>query len=121
MTTVITGTIKPLGDRIVLRPLQWKPSTILEVIRHGRPVRGEIVAIGPGCNRKKYKDGLKGKRSIMEYSKHFTPTELKPGDIVEIGGLNIFDGKGYAFPEFVVGNETMIMIQEADVAGVVCE
>lgn len=118
MTEVIVGTIRPLGDRILLRPLKWKPSEILEVVRHGRPVRGEIIAIGPGCNKKKYINNREGQKVRFHYSKRFQPTELKPGDIVELGGLATFDGLGYAFPEIVVGNETFLMCQEADVAGV---
>ena len=107
-----------MGDRILLRPLKWEPSKILDVVRYGRPLRGEVMAIGPGHNPLKYK--TRGdKTKTMDYSKHFRPTEVKVGDIVELGGLNVFDGKGYQFPEVVVGNETMIICSERDVAGVV--
>lgn len=108
-----------IGDRILLRPLKWEPSKILEVVRKGRPVRGEIVSIGPGHHPLKYKKDQNGQKKSFEYSKHFRPTELKVGDIVELGGLGTFDGVGYSFPEIVVGNETMLVIAERDVAGVV--
>lgn len=109
---------RPVGDRILLRPLKWAPSKILEVVRHGRPLRGEVMAIGPGHNPLKY--GTRGdKTKKMDYSKHFRPVDVKVGDIVELGGLNVFDGKGYQFPEVLVGNETMIICSERDVAGVV--
>lgn len=74
------------------------------------------MAVGPGSNPIKYKDGPKGKRSLMDYSKHFQHTELKPGDIVELGGLNIFDGKGYSFTEVLIGTELHLICSENDVA-----
>lgn len=116
MTPIINGQLRMLGDRILLKPLEWDASKIILAIRHGRAVRGVVVAIGPGANPKKYKSGPKGPRSLMDYSKRFQPTELKPGDIVELGGLNIFDGKGYIFPEVLIGTERHIIVQEADVA-----
>lgn len=116
MTEIINGTLRPMGDRIVIRPLHWDASKIIHAIRHGRPVRGEVIAVGPGANPKKYKDGPKGKRSLMDYSKRFQRTELKPGDIVELGGLNVFDGKGYEFTDVLLNNEMVLICQEADVA-----
>lgn len=109
---------RPLGDRILLRPLAWKPSEILEVVRYGRTLRGEVMAIGPGHNPLKYK--TRGdKTKTMDYSAHFRPVDVKVGDVVELGGLNAFDGAGYQFPEVIVGTETMIVCTERDVAGVV--
>lgn len=120
MTEVITGSLRMLGDRILLRPLKWKPSELLEVVRHGRPVRGEIVAIGKGEFPKKYKRNREGQKISFEYSKSFRPTELKPGMTVEIGGLNVFDGFGYDFQTVMIGSETMLICTEKDVCGVVC-
>jgi co-chaperonin GroES (HSP10) len=113
------STIRPLRDKILIRPLAWEPSKVLEVVRHGRPLRGEVIAVGPGSHPKKYKAGPKGPRSLMDYSKRFQPTEIKPGDIVELGGLNIFDGQGYQFTEIMHGTELLLICQEADVVGVV--
>lgn len=45
----------------------------------------------------------------------FIRTEVKPGDIVELGGLNVYDGQGYNFPEVVIGTETFLIAQEQDV------
>lgn len=112
----MTERYRMLGDRILLKPLDWDASKTIIAIRHGRTVRGVVVAIGPGTNCKKYKAGTKGPRSLMDYSRHFTPTELQPGDIVELGGLNAFDGEGYAFPEEWVNGVKHIICQEADVA-----
>lgn len=116
MTEIIHGQLRMLGDRILLKPLEWDASKIIIAIRHGRAVRGEVIGVGPGANPKKYKAGPKGPRSLMDYSKRFQRTELKPGDIVELGGLNIFDGKGYMFPEVLIGTVRHIIVQEADIA-----
>lgn len=109
--------VRMTADRILLKPMKWQPSKILEVVRHGRPLRGEVMAIGPGHHPLKYKK-VRDKK-LMDYSKRFRPTEVKVGDVVEIGGLNVFDGKGYQFPEVIVGNEAMIICSERDVVGVV--
>lgn len=120
MTGIVdsVASVRLLGDRILLKPLAWEPSKLIEVVRHGRPLRGLVMAIGPGihpiCKRVKH-----GDKQRVEYSKRFRPTEVKPGDVVELGGLNIFDGKGYDFPEVVVGNETMLICTERDVCMVV--
>lgn len=108
--------VRLLGDRILLRPLDWEPSRIISVVRKGRPLRGEVMAIGPGHHPIKYRPHPDGKHRIAEYRKHFRPTEVKVGDIVELGGLNVFDGLGYVFTEVVVGNETMMICTERDVA-----
>lgn len=112
--------VRMLGDRILLKPLAWEPSKILEVVRFGRPLRGQVMRIGPGHNPIKYKAGPKGRKQFMDYSKRFRPTEVREGDIVELGGLNQFDGEGYKFQEVTVGNEKMLICTERDVA-MVCE
>lgn len=113
--------LRMLGDRILLKPLAWEPSKIIEVVRHGRPLRGVVMAIGPGIHPvSKRVNQANGKRRV-EYSRRFRPCEVKVGDTVELGGLNIFDGKGYDFPEVIVGNETMLICTERDVCVVVSD
>lgn len=114
-TEVVTGTIRPLGDRIIVKPLEWRPSEVVEVVRHGRPLRGQVVAVGPGAYPKKYRKDSNGNRASFKYSRHFRPTEVKPGDIVELGGLNIFDGRGYEFAEILIGTEKHLVCSEQDV------
>jgi hypothetical protein len=108
--------VRMMHDHILVKPLQWQPSTILEVVRHGRPLRGQVMRVGRGRNPMKYKAGPKGPKSLMDYSKHFRPTEVREGDVVELGGLNAFDGAGYQFTEVIVGAETMLICSERDVA-----
>lgn len=106
-----------LRDRLLLRPLDWEPSTILTVVRSGRPLRGEVVSVGPGRLYRRYKPHPTdpGKRVYVETGA-FIPTQVKVGDIVELGGLNAYDGAGYNFPQITIGTETFLICQEQDVA-----
>jgi co-chaperonin GroES (HSP10) len=108
--------LRMLRDRLLLRPLDWEPSTIITVIRSGRPLRGEVVAVGPGRLYRRYKPHPTDsrKRTYVE-SKTFIPTQVKVGDIVELGGLNAYDGAGYSFPQVTIGTETFVIVQEQDV------
>ena len=74
MSEIVNGSLRMMGDRILVKPLDWKPSEIIEVVRHGRPLRGEVVAVGPGHNPIKYKNNALGKRAKMDYAKRFQPT-----------------------------------------------
>lgn len=109
------ATIRPLKDRLFIKPLDIKFSEIIECIRFGRPVRGKVIAAGPGNYRRRYNRD----RSKTWESKTFIPMQVKVGDIVELGGLNIFDGQGYSFDEVLYGTERLLVITEKDVAGVV--
>lgn len=111
--------LRMIGDRILLRPLDVKWSEKIIVARDGRPVRGEVMAVGPGRHPIKYKPSTKPGHKTAVLSARFQRTEVKVGDIVELGGLNIFDGSGYQFPEVIVGTERMVIVTERDIAGVV--
>jgi hypothetical protein len=51
----------------------------------------------------------------MDYARRFQPTEVKPGDIVELGGLNQFDGQGYQFTEVFLNGVRHLVCSERDV------
>lgn len=104
--------IRPLRDHIVLEPLNWEPSKILEVVWQGKILRGRVLAVGPGTYPKKY-DGPKGKRTKTWDSKAFLPCDLKVGDVVELGGLEI---RGYLFTTVMWGHREVVICREADVA-----
>jgi len=76
---IINGTLRMMSDRILLKPLDWEGESVhgegsrLHVIRHGRTLRGQVVAVGPGHHPIKRKDGPKGKNSLMDYAKRFRP------------------------------------------------
>lgn len=116
MTEIINGRLRMIGDRILIKPLEWDHGTCLEVIRHGRPLRGDVISVGPGHNPIKYRPNAQGKRGSMDYAKRFQRTEVKIGDIVELGGLNQFDGFGYKFTEIIYNGELHLIATERDVA-----
>lgn len=106
--------IRPVGDHILVKPLNWRPSAVLEVVYRGKALRGRVIAVGPGCNPRKY-DGPKGRRQKVWWSRRFQPTQVKPGDIVELGGLELH---GYLFPTVVWGGEEHVICREPDVVWV---
>jgi co-chaperonin GroES (HSP10) len=104
--------LRPLRDQIVVKPLNWEPSKIIAIAGDKRkPLRGVVVAVGPGCYPKIYNKD----RSKVWDSKQFRPCDVKVGDTVELGGLEL---DGYLFPTIMIGNERHVLCREADVAGV---
>ena len=79
-------TFQPLGDRVVIKPLEEEEVTkgglVLPDTAREKPQKGEVVAVGPG------RLGDDGKRMAMEvevkdkivYSK-YAGTELKEDDV----------------------------------------
>lgn len=109
--------LRPLKDKIVVRVIDFNYSATLVHTYHGSPVRGEVVSVGPGRYPNIYRQGTKdGKawRTVHE-SLHFRPTELKVGDIVEFGGLEL---QGYAFQRVLMDGYDHVVCSEQDVAGV---
>lgn len=108
-----TATIKPLGDRCFVRPLPALTSSVLEVVHESRALRGVITHVGPGYREKKRYKNSAGEVYKIGETGRVTPVELKPGDVVELGGLEI---QGYNFPRVMIGNVEHLIIQERDVA-----
>ena len=106
--------VRPLRDQIIVEPIPWSFSDIIEVVYTGRPLRGKIRAVGPGIHEKRY-NGPKGKRSKSWDSKAFRRTEVKVGDIVQLGGLSI---DGYLFQQFRWGDINVVVCREADITGI---
>lgn len=107
--------IRPLRDQIVLEPLPLDLGSSLEVVYRGRPVRGRVLAVGPGCYPKRY-NGRKGQRTQSWDSKVFRPCDVNVGDIVDIGGLER-DGGLHLTVRW--GDKEVIVCREEDVAVVV--
>lgn len=105
--------LRPLRDHILIKPLEWQPTKIIHIAGDKRrPLRGTVVAVGPGCHPWRYN----ADRSKRWPSRAFRRTEVKVGDTVELGGLEI---DGYSFPQVLIGNELHIICREEDVAAVV--
>lgn len=111
--------IRPLHDYLVVEPLGVEHSEILTVIEHTKPLRGIVKAVGPGHYPLCYDHPEKSKRTKMWRSKTFQPTQIKPGDIVELGAVKI-DGRmaGYSFQQLMWGNTMYLICREADISGV---
>jgi co-chaperonin GroES (HSP10) len=111
-------TLRPLRDVIIVKPEPPKFSETIAVDWRGKPVRGEVLAVGPGTWPYRHKRGEKdGKRfhTIAE-SRQFRPTEVRVGDIVELGGL---EKDGYDFQTVNWGGVECVIATEKDVCGYV--
>ena len=92
--------LRPLHDRLVVRreaaPTMSNGGIALMDIGNEKPIRGEVLAVGPG------KKGNEGK---------VTPMEIHVGD-------NILFGK-YSGTEVKVDNETLVVLTEDEVFAIV--
>jgi co-chaperonin GroES (HSP10) len=111
-------TIRPLRDNLLVEPMEVVYSRYIIVKHDTKPLRGRVLAAGPGHYPKLYDHREKHKRSKMWDSKVFVPTEVQVGDIVELGGSEL---EGYAFEQFWYGDKCVLWCTERDVCGVVPE
>lgn len=113
----IPGNVRllPLGDRIIVEPFEHTLSAIILIVNERRPIAGVVRAIGPGTNPKKYDHPDKHRRTRFEYSRHFQPSVIEVGDVIELGAI---DGQGYAFETFQWGGRLHLHAREADIAAV---
>ncbi len=92
--------LKPLADRIVVRPLEAEEKTagglFIPDTAKEKPMQGEIIAVGPG---KKSDDGK------------LIAMEVKPGDKVLYGK--------YSGTEVNVGGEDYLIMRESDLFAIV--
>lgn len=90
--------IRPLRDRIVVRPLDEPLSSTLVVVEHGREGkhhRGEVVAVGPQVK-------------FDERFRTRSDTDTQPGDVIHFTDI-------FKFPPVQVEGERLLILQEADV------
>jgi chaperonin GroES len=96
----VSVNIRPLGDRVVVRPLSretvTKSGIVLPDTAKEKPQEGEILAVGPG----KVLDN--GKRTALE---------------VSVGQKVLF--ARYAGTEVKVENEEYLILRESDIMGIV--
>jgi chaperonin GroES len=98
--TSTTSRLKPLGDRVVIRPTpreeMTKSGIVLPDTAKEKPQEGEIIAIGPG--------GIdnEGKR---------TPMDVKEGQKVLYAK--------YAGTEFKVDEEELLIVSQKDILAIV--
>ena len=100
MATATKVNIKPLGDRVVIRPAQREEVTASGVIlpdtAKEKPQRGTILAVGPG------KVGDNGQRAALEVTE----------------GSEVLYAK-YAGTEVKVDGEDLLIVSEKDILAIV--
>jgi chaperonin GroES len=100
MATATDLKVKPLADRVVVKPLedaeQMRGGLYIPDTAKEKPQQGEVVAVGPG------KVSDEGKRIEME---------LKVGDKVLYGK--------YSGTEVTLENEQYLILREADVLAII--
>lgn len=92
--------LKPLADRVVVKPLREDETTksgivIPDTIEKERPEKGEILEVGPG--------------KILENGDR-RPISVNVGDIV------LF--KKYSPDEFKLDGEDLLLLEESDLIGI---
>lgn len=90
--------LKPMGDKIVVRPYVRVKSQILEVIMDEKDNMGTVVAVGPG------KKLPNGKREVMP---------LNVGDFVRFGTMGTDEYLKYQ--EYFENNERFLIMSWQDV------
>ena len=103
MATAISGTatqLKPLGDRVVVRPTPREEMTrsgiVLPDTAKERPQEGTIVSVGPG-------------RTLEDGSRE--PIEVSPGQRI------LF--QKYAGTEFKLEDEELLILSQKDILAVI--
>jgi hypothetical protein len=115
----VSGRISPREDWLIIKPLPPHLSQTLHAEWNGEAVRGEVVAAGPGkypnVHKRGFRPGKDGKpvefREVRK-SRCFVPTQVKVGDIVQLGGMDV---GGYLWKHIIVDGVDMVWCMEADV------
>ena len=93
------ASIKPLGDRVVVRPEPAEEKTAsglyIPDAAKEKPQRGKVVSVGPG----RVENGTKIDMTV------------KPDDVVLYGK--------YAGTEINIGEEDLLIMRESDILGIV--
>ena len=94
--------LKPLGDRVVVRPLDKEQTTksgiVLPDTAKEKPQQGEVLAVGPGR---------------LEDNGERVPMDVKVGDKVLFAK--------YAGTEFKLEGEELLILSEKDILAIVAE
>jgi chaperonin GroES len=88
--------LRPLRDRIVVRPIERVKSEIIEVIMDELPNIGEVLAVGPGERDKKGR---------------LIPNPIEIGQRIRFGGMEDY----LSYPRCEVDGEELIVMSWKDV------
>lgn len=88
--------LRPLRDKIIVRPIERIKSDVLHVIMDELPNTGEVLAVGPG-----------------EYNKdgRLVPNPIEIGQIIRFGTMEEY----LAFPRFTTEGQEVIVMSWKDV------
>jgi co-chaperonin GroES (HSP10) len=113
----VSGQIRPLREKLIVKPLPPALSQTIAADWNGEAVRGQVVATGPGTHPNIHEKGTQDGKPYrrVRQLKAFRPCDVKVGDIVQLGGMEI---GGYLWPHILIDGEDHIICSEQDVAGV---
>ena len=100
MATATATKLRPLGDRVVMKPIAREEMTrsgiVLPDTAKEKPQEGEVIAAGPG----RLND--EGEREVMD---------------VQVGDKVLY--AKYAGTEFKIGDEELLIVSQKDILAVV--
>ena len=110
-------TLRPLRDKILVKVESLELSDTIIAEWKGKPVRGRVVAAGPGRYPNIHTRGERHGESFHEIraSRQFRATEVRVGQMVEFGGMEI---GGYPLQQIYLDGQLHILTSEQDVVGV---
>lgn len=113
----VSGEVKPLREKLVIRPLPPSLSQTIAADWNGEAVRGQVIAVGPGTYPRIHEKGIKDGRPWRRVrdSRAYRPCDVRVGDVVQLGGMEI---GGYLWPHIFIDGVDHILVSEQDVCGV---
>lgn len=113
----VTGKIRPLREKLIVKPMPPSLSQTIAADWNGEAVRGTVMAAGPGTypriHEKGFKDGRPW-RSVRD-CRAYRPCDVQVGDVVQLGGMEL---GGYLWPHILIDGVDHIICSEQDVAGI---
>ncbi len=107
--------LRPLREQVLVKIADFQWSDVIIETYRGRPVQGTVVACGPGRYRWRHKRGKRDGKDFhtISESAYFTPTQVKVGDEVFLGGL---EHGGLAYQQVLMDGELHVLVSDQDIA-----
>lgn len=99
--------LRPLRDHIIAKPLDNAFSALIIVINESKPIRLEVLAIGPGVYPLRYDHNEKHKRTKCWWSKALRRCDVKVGDVISV--------EDFERQTIYWGNAICVILREEDV------
>lgn len=113
----VSGQIRPLREKLIVKPLPPALSQTIAANWNGEAVRGQVIAAGPGTHPNIHEKGTKDGKPyrIVKQSRAFRPCDVQVGDIIQLGGMEL---GGYLWPHILIDGQDHILCSEQDVCGI---